>query len=156
MDLYQYLWCFSFFLVSSMISVSICIFFLIFVIFLVSAMVLHTLCKRCCVKPGVRIMDLYQDLLVPYLYTIPILHILYIIYSVSIWNIGFACALQEVLCYTGCECHGICLCPHVHNQWLLAKPLRKPRKIKNIKNHIQILREIIEETKKNHTNHRYY
>ena len=84
--------------------------------------------QGCCVKPGVRIMDLYQDLLVPYLYTIPILHILYIIYSVSIWNIGFACALQEVLCYTGCECHGICLCPHVHNQWLLAKPFRKPRK----------------------------
>ena len=42
------------------------------------SMVLHTLSKRCCVKPDVRIMDLYQDLLVPYLYTIPILHILYI------------------------------------------------------------------------------
>ena len=124
-----------------------------FVIFLVSAMVLHTLCKRCCVKPGVRIMDLYQDLLVPYLYTILILHILYIIYSVSIWNIGFACALQEVLCATWCGCHGICLCPHVHNQWLLAKPLRKPRKIKNIKNHIQILGEIIGETKKNPKHH---
>ena len=121
---------------------------------LVSEMVLHTLSKRCCVKPGVRIMDLYQDLLAPYLYTILILHILYIIYSVSIMNIGFACALQEVLCYTGCECHGICLCPHVHNQLLLAEPLRKPRKTKNIKNHIQILGEIIEETKK--TNHRYY
>ena len=65
---------------------------------IVFPMVFHTLCKRCCVKPGVRIMDLYQDLLVPYLYTILILHILYSTYSVSIWNIGFPCALQEVLC----------------------------------------------------------